>query len=73
MALYPDRSGNHINRDFLSTAENRLAELIPAEAWWEDTVRIIDHPPKDPSSSIFLAANSVDQRAICYLDVGKKE
>jgi hypothetical protein len=73
MALYPDRSGNHINRDFLATAENRLAELIPTEARWEDTVRVIDHPPADPSRSIFLVANSVDQRAICYLDVGKKE
>jgi pyruvate, water dikinase len=44
LPLYPDDPGVKFNDRFLSTAPNRLAELLPEFKELEDTVRVIDVP-----------------------------
>jgi hypothetical protein len=70
MAVYPDREGNFINEDFLQHGENRLSELLPDEAAWAEVVRVIDIPVAPDEPTVYLNANSLDQRAICYLTSG---
>ena len=69
LALFPDRKGNHWNREFFETAPNRLGELLPDAARWSDAIRVIDFPALSADGpALKLAANSVEQQAICYLE-----
>lgn len=69
LALFPDRKGNHWNREFFETAPNGLSELLPDAVRWSDAIRVIDFPGlSSPGTALKLAANSVEQQAICYLE-----
>ncbi len=62
VALFPERDGNALNRDFLETGENRLAELLPGAGDFSRVVRVID----TPDAGITLNADAMQQRAVCY-------
>jgi hypothetical protein len=69
LALFPARKGNLWNREFFETAPNRLGELLPDAARWAEAIRVIDFPgPHAPGAALKLAANSVEQEAVCYLE-----
>jgi hypothetical protein len=69
LALFPARKGNAWNREFFETAPNRLLDLVPDAARWTDAVRVIDFPGSQaPETVLKLAANSVEQQVICYLE-----
>jgi hypothetical protein len=69
LALFPARQGNAWNREFFETAPNRLLDLVPDATRWTDAVRVIDFPgPQAPDTVLKLAANSVEQQVVCYLE-----
>jgi hypothetical protein len=70
MAIYPARSDNFINRDFLQTYHNQLEKLIPEESKWCDAVRVIDLSQESRDHCIYLNVNSTEQKGVCY--IGKK-
>jgi hypothetical protein len=69
LALFPARKGNAWHREFFERAPNRLLDLIPDATRWADAVRVIDFPgPQAPETVLRLAANSVEQQVVCYLE-----
>ena len=70
LALYPGRKGDRLDEAFFLNAPNRLAELIPRAAAWQDTVRVIDAPTSGPRR-ITLSANALEQTSVCFFrDMG---
>ncbi len=67
LAIYPGRAGNVLNEAFFEQQENRLSELLPDEAGWADVVRVIDIHAMPGGRAIYLNANCLSQRAVCYL------
>jgi len=67
LALFPGHKGNAFNADYFETAPSKLLELIPEATRWQDVVRVIDF--SDPV--LKLAADSVEQRVVCYLEAAK--
>lgn len=69
LALFPGKKGNGWNREFFENAPNRLAELMPDAASWAHVVRVIDFPgSQSPGAALKLAANSLEQKVVCYLE-----
>lgn len=68
MAIYPEKSEYYINRDFLKNKENQLLKLIPEASKWKDVVKVIDFFRSDNEKTMYLNANAIDQRGICYLE-----
>lgn len=58
---------NVLNKNFLEKSHNKLEELFPGEAQWSETVRIIDTADLPDNQKLSLNANSIKQRAACYL------
>ncbi len=67
MAVAPGRAGNALNEAFFEEQENRLARLLPDEARWAGVVRVIDAERIPGGRRVFLNANCLSQRAVCYL------
>jgi pyruvate, water dikinase len=65
MAVFPSRDGHDLNEAFFRRSRNRLAELLPDEARWEDVVRVIDVRNSPGGRVLRLSANSLKQRAVC--------
>ncbi len=69
LALFPRKKGNGWNREFFENAPNRLADLMPDAARWQEVIRVIDFPKAQASDpALKLAANSLEQKVVCYLD-----
>jgi len=54
LAIYPDESGDALNRDFIAQAQNHLAEVLPGDADLAQYVKVI-HVPRE--------------REGCYLEI----
>ena len=67
LAVFPDREDTVLNRSFLDESPNRLAELLPEEARWEEAVRVIEPSALGGGVKLCVNANALEQRAICYL------
>ena len=67
MALYPTRPGNVLNEDFFERRPNRLADVLADEARWSDVVRVIDIPAVQADRRLYINANCLTQKAVCYL------
>jgi len=70
-AIFPGREGNMFNQKFIESAPNRLPELLPDEAKWADTVRVIDPSECDKGTVLKLHAHALQQRVVCYWESGK--
>lgn len=68
IALFQQREENLINTTILENAPNQLAYLLPEEAKWQETVRVVDAAQV---GAITLNANTFKQHVVCYRDVGK--
>jgi len=73
LAVHPTRRGDSLNLKFLAGAPNRLAELLPEDAEWEEVVRVIDFPEAGGGRLPYLNADSFRQRVVCYLSPAGKE
>jgi pyruvate,water dikinase len=67
LAIFPGKKGHSSNEAFFLAARNRLPELLPDEASWAEVVRVIDLSGGPRSMALYLNANSLSQRAVCYL------
>ena len=66
LAVYPDKNGNILNREFLVNAPNNLGKLLPDASGWDEVVRVIDYSIGNAAETIYLNINSVEQKGICY-------
>jgi len=67
IAVYPGREGNRLQEAFLEQQSSRLAELLPDEASWAPVIRVIDVPPAASGRALYINANCLTQKAVCYL------
>ncbi len=66
MAVFPGREGHGWNEEFFARTPNRLVEILPDAAPWAQAIRVIDAPRIAPGAQIFLNADAMKQKAICY-------
>ncbi|MGC9454389.1 MAG: PEP/pyruvate-binding domain-containing protein [Phycisphaerae bacterium] len=62
MALFPEREGNVLNREFFEVGGNMLTELLSDAEEFADVVRVMD--TTDPP--VMLNADTLKQQAVCY-------
>ncbi len=67
LAVFPGTKGNTLDEGFFRQGENRLAELVPDDAEWSRVIRVIDVPSGTGGRPLYLNANCLSQRAVCYL------
>jgi pyruvate, water dikinase len=68
LALFPGQKGDCVNSRLIAGRRNRLAELLPEEARWADAVRVIDWDDETDKRRMWLLADALHQRAVCYFD-----
>jgi hypothetical protein len=66
LAVYPDKEGNCLNREFLMNAPNNLGKLLPEAADCNGVIRVIDYSKGNTGETIYLNINSLKQRGVCY-------
>jgi pyruvate, water dikinase len=66
IAVYPHKPDYRINREFLTTSENRLSEILPDDKKWEHVVWVIDQP-------VNLNADVITQDCVLYVNQLPKE
>lgn len=59
--------GDRLEEGFFLDGRNLLPELLPDDAEWAEVVRVVDAPTGPDAHRILLNANSLSQRAVCYL------
>ena len=67
LALYPDREGSTLNEGALRTFPNRLTDIIPEASAWAETVLVIDVPNAPNGKALFLNADVMKQKAVCFI------
>ena len=68
LALFPQKGDNSLNQDFFNNMPNRLLDYVPKEERWTDIVKVIlTADVGGASNGIFLSADSLKQKVICYL------
>jgi pyruvate, water dikinase len=67
LAIYPQKEGNFLNEAFFLEQPNRLAHLVPDEIRWSTVVRVIDFADAPKGKTLFINADCLRQRALCYL------
>ncbi|MFC1573954.1 PEP/pyruvate-binding domain-containing protein, partial [Candidatus Latescibacterota bacterium] len=65
-AFFPDVKGNYINRQYLENSPNRLDTLFPGQEHLKEVVRVIDTADMEDGRKLYMSANTVRQRAVCY-------
>jgi hypothetical protein len=66
MAFHPDREGNVLNEDYLTSLTNRLADLVPEAATMAEAVRVIHAEDMEKHKRIRLSVDSMKQTAVLY-------
>ena len=67
LAAFPEKEGNQINFARFTEGPNRLVELIPEAADRASVVKVINGTDLSADGQIHLYADSVHQRAVCYV------
>jgi len=70
LALVPGKEGNFVGSALIEGAPNRLADLLPDAAAWASVVRVIEPAREDGTPALRLHADSLRQRALCFLAAG---
>lgn len=64
MALFPREKRNYLNEEFFRESPNRLLDLVPSAAQWQDMVRVIDAKDVlDDEHGVLLLADATEQQA----------
>ncbi|MDA8122874.1 MAG: pyruvate, phosphate dikinase [Deltaproteobacteria bacterium] len=66
LAVFPGGKGNYFSGGVFERLENRLPELLPDDAEWSGVVRVVDLPEEGSGRLLYLNADSLKQRAVCY-------
>jgi hypothetical protein len=67
LPLYPDEDGVTWNEEFLCGSPNSLADVAPAFADVEDTVRVLHVPAITEGLLLHVVMDSEEDRALGYL------
>ena len=67
LALYPSYPGHALDEARLRGATNRLPQLLPDDARLSNAVRVVDFPLEGDGRTLWLNANSFEQKVVCYL------
>jgi hypothetical protein len=68
MALFPHQKQNYLREEFFLDAPNRLLEIVPSAARWQEIVRVIDTRDVLPDGrAVLLLADASDQRASIFV------
>jgi predicted nucleic acid-binding protein len=68
MALFPRQQHNYLNEKFFLDAPNRLLDIVPGVARWEQTVRVIDTRDVLPADRlVLLLADARQQEARIFV------
>jgi pyruvate, water dikinase len=67
LALHPTYPGHGLDEARLRSAPNRLAQLVPDDARLAPVVRVVDFPLEGDGRTLWLNANCVEQKVVCYL------
>jgi pyruvate, water dikinase len=68
MALFPRQQRNYLNEQFFLDAPNRLADMVPAVAQWQEMVRVIDtQDVLEPGRAVLLLADASRQEAKIFV------
>lgn len=68
LTVFPHQENSVFNREFFLGSPNKLLELVPDASRFSDVVRVIDANELPERQNIILNANSVRQRALCYIE-----
>ena len=66
VALLPQRENSCLHTEWFENSPNRLLQLVPKAEKWVDAVKVVE--PGMENGSIFLTADALKQRVICYFE-----
>ena len=66
-AVFPERSGHAFHEAYFDAAENCLAQLLPDDARWAETIKVIEYTGQARTPALQLHVDSMKQRGLCYL------
>jgi len=67
LAVFPGRGGNSLNEAFFEQQHNLLGTLLPDAEAWSHVVRVIDPAEVLDGRALYLHADCLAQRALCYV------
>jgi len=67
LAIFPGEPGNPFKRSFFESSMNALPALLPADAGWADSVKIIDVPGTTGGRRLDLVMSGDEARALAFL------
>lgn len=67
LPLYPDEAGNQFNEAFLMQSANKMAEIVPRDAEFEQAVRVIHVPSVAQGRKLTIAMDGDTDVALAYL------
>ncbi len=67
LALFPEQGQNRLDEALFLRSPNRLVEIVPDAARWEDMIRVIDAVDAvPPGETVWLTADAIEQRVVCH-------
>ncbi len=67
LPLYPDEEGNRFNEDFLRSAPNVLADIVPADGDFADAIHVIHVPAVARGRKMIVVMDGETDHAVAYL------
>jgi hypothetical protein len=68
MALFPQQQRNYLNERFFLESPNRLLDLVPGAAQWQEVVRVIQvKDVLDGEHAVLLLADAGEQQASIFI------
>jgi hypothetical protein len=68
MALFPQQQRNYLNERFFLESPNRLLDIVPGAAQWQEVVRVIDTKDVlDGERGVLLLADAAEQQARIFV------
>ena len=68
LCLYPDKPDGLFNQDFINSAPNALASLLPQDSSYGDYIKVINVPETSGGKLLRVAMNSEEGKALGYLN-----
>jgi hypothetical protein len=69
LAIYPEESGDHLNRDFIQKAENQISKFIPEQMKASQCIKVIHIPAERPGYHMEIVMDG--QKGLGYLTPSK--
>ena len=67
LPLYPDEEGNRFNEDFLRSAPNVLADIVPADGDFAGAIHVIHVPAVARGRELTVVMDGENDHAVAYL------